>query len=370
MRSILFTQTGNVELLVENGNPMGGAVVETLIWMKAMHQLGYKIIQLRDIGDQRPIKSEFDWIYIQPNYDPSKGIKWFRWVFYRLPKAFKQIKSAQADYLYESIPNWNTFFIALMCRRLRVKLILRIASDKMLEEKTLLSSFNFKNKLVYMSFDRCDFILPQNKFQYNRLKELIPNKKIQLLHNPFEIDKDYLKIKNSKKGYISWVANFRYAKNLKMLFEIAQILPHNLFKIAGSSLPNLDEETKLYLTQLKTLKNIEFVGTIKREEILDFFSQSMFLLNTSRYEGFSNTFLEAMATGTPILTTRAVNPDGIIDKFNLGLIYESPEQLKKILEGINDSEYYEISSRCIQYISKNHDHLEIGKKLNKVIQEI
>ncbi|WP_394334865.1 hypothetical protein [Aquiflexum balticum] len=36
---------------------------------------------------------------------------------------------------------------------------------------------------------------------------------------------------------------------------------------------------------------------------MEFLNQAKFLLSTSRYEGFSNTFHESMIVGTPILTT-------------------------------------------------------------------
>ncbi|MCL6260785.1 glycosyltransferase [Aquiflexum sp. TKW24L] len=165
------------------------------------------------------------------------------------------------------------------------------------------------------------------------------------------------------EGYIAWVANFRRQKNLELLFRIAVTLPSENFKVAGMPNSSIDKETSFFVDKLKSLSNVEFVGLIPRNEILLFFSKSKFLLNTSRYEGFSNTFLEAMITGTPILTTNHVNPDGIIDQYNLGIIYENEDDLRLKLNGISETNYVKKSTNCIDYIQENHDHLTLGKLL-------
>lgn len=367
MKSVLFTQTDNVDLMVKGGIPMGGAVVETFVWMRALNELGYKVLQSREIGDERVLKEGFDWINFIPSYDPNIGIKWLRWVFYRFPTYFKHFKSAHPDFVYESIPTWASMFTALMCKMIGTKFILRIANDNMLDERILITHSRFKRYMIYRSFALADVILPQNRYQLGRLKEMYPHKKVHLLYNPFVIDKDYLKEKATKSGYIAWVANFRYQKNLKLLYEIAREFKEQSFRVAGAPLPSMDEETASFLSKLQKMPNVEFVGTIQRDEILDFFSNASYLLNTSHYEGFSNTFLEAMATGTPILTSVAVNPDGIIDRFDLGIVYDSVPDLRFKFQGIDEAQYRSLSKNCVEYVQHYHGHLEIGKQLIAVL---
>lgn len=363
MKSILFTQTDNVELMVEGGNPMGGAVVETFVWMKALHELGYRVIQSRNLGDERPLKPGFEWITFHSSYDPDKGVKWLRWVFYRFPFYYRHLREVEPDFVYESIPTWASLFTAIMCKVLGLKLILRVANDNMLDERILITHTPGKRDMIYRAFRLADYILPQNKYQFDRLTEMFPGKRIQMFYNPFIIDTNYLVPKKSMNGYVAWVANFRYQKNLKLLQEVAEELKEFRFKVAGAPLFPMDEETSHFLEKLKSLQNVEFVGTVGRESILDFFSKALFLLSTSRYEGFSNTFLEAMATGTPILTSHAVNPDGIIDAFDLGLVYASAGDLRKQIESLDEERFLRMSRNCLEYVGKNHGHIEIGREL-------
>lgn len=362
MTKILFTQSDIVELVVEKGNPMGGAVVESLIWMTALNQLGIKVQLVKNANDKRPILEEFAWIETVTTFDPKKGIKWLRWVTYRFPTIFMALKNSKADYIYEPIPTWNSFFLGIFCKLLGIKQILRVANDNMLDGRIKITHSRFDQIFIHLGFKICNFISVQNEFQFNALKRKLPFKKIIKLFNPFIIQ-DNLELKVfDEKSYICWVANFRYQKNLRLLFNIASTITNNEFKIAGQSKEKMDEETHDFVEKLKFLANIEFVGSVSRKDILNFFSKSKFLLNTSHYEGFSNTFLESMMTGTPILTTANVNPDGIIDTFGLGYIYKDENDLKQILNNISETDYLEKSKNCTDYIKNNHDHLVLGKR--------
>lgn len=366
MKKILFTQSNVVELLVKNGNPTGGggAIIETLVWMKAFNQLGYKVMLLRDKSDSRSILNEYSWIDFVPTYDNKKGIKWLRWFYYRIPEIWKSLKSIQPDYIYESIPSWTSFFLIIISKKLNIYHIIRIASDITLDKRVYLKNSKFEKILTYKAIGSSNIVLVQNNYQLERIKQIWPEQKVLKFFNPFVINKKYLIPKDSMEGYIAWVANFRFEKNFKLLYEIASLLKDEEFKIAGSPTRHMDEETTQYYSKLQMLPNVSFVGSIPQSEILDFFSKAKFLLNTSRGEGYSNTFIEAMATGTPILTTPLVNPDGIIDNFNLGILYNSPEELKTNLSSLKSIDYLKCSTNCIDFIVKNHDHIYIGQELH------
>jgi glycosyltransferase involved in cell wall biosynthesis len=273
------------------------------------------------------------------------------------------LKDAKPDFVYETTPWWTSYFTGLMCKILRIKFIMRLMNDNMLDSRFKKTNSKFERTLTYGAFKFADYILPQNRYQNSRLNEMYPGKKIKTFFPPFVIDRRYLNVKENPGGYIAWVANFRYQKNLKMLFEVASVLTEFQIKIAGTALPNMDEETQTYLKKLKELPNVEFVGTVGRDEILSFFSKSAYLLNTSRYEGFSNAFLEAFVTGTPILSTNTVNPDGIIDGFGLGVVYYSAEKLGDLLKSVTPDEYARLSSNCLEYVQAGHGHLNLGKQL-------
>lgn len=368
-KKILFNYLGTLEFFVEKGKPIGGSAVETLVWMKIFKELEYEVQQIIFERDSRPKKEEFNWIKFITIFDPRKTMIRM-WYFYRLPIFFKSLKYSKCDYLFTSIPAWYSFYHSIFCIALGIKHIIRIPSDKTVDDKIYLTESRLNSFYIKMSLKFSHIILAQNSYQYAQLIKKYPKKKIVKIFNPFIINEKYLTAKNRFNGFIAWVANFRHVKNLALLYKIAKQYPNELFKVAGIPLLPLDEETDKSVKALEKLENVEFVGTIPRDEILTFFHGAKYLLNTSRYEGFSNTFIEAMATGTPILTTVNVNPDNIINDFKLGGIFTSEFDIGCFFDNNISNEYLKWSSNCIEFIKKYHDHRQIANSIRKVLEKV
>jgi len=357
MARFFFTQTQNMEVLVGSKIPSGGSAVQTVVWMKALNELGHEIIQAKLENDTREILEEYKWLTTVSIFHPEKNRKRLCWYTHRLPSIYRALKDSKCDVVYESIPQWFSFYIGIFCKLLNIKHVIRVANDNMMDDRILMLQSRLNWILISMGFWISDMILVQNTYQYNSLKKRFPRKNIIKIFNPIVLNNDLMKVKSEMKGYIAWVANFRYQKNLKLLFEIASVLPEENFKIAGSPKFPLDSETSTYLKKLQTLPNVTFEGSLSRNEIFPFYKEAKFLLNTSRYEGFSNTFLESLLVGTPILTTAEVNPDNIIENFRIGHIYKKAEEIKTLINTVSEKEYLKISNNCINYVKSNHDHL-------------
>lgn len=370
MPKIFFFQHQNMELIVEGGKPRGGAAVQTMVWMKAFHELGFEIFLAKFENDNRKLLPEYSWVNPISIYHPDKNKKRLTWFTYRFPSIYKALKKSECNYLYISIPRWTTFFLGLICKNLGIKKIIRIANDNVLDKRIYVDHKKTEAFFIKLGLKYSDLTLTQNEFQYQKLKKSYPKNAVFKFFNPVVIDQKFLNPKNiSRESYIAWVANFRYQKNLYLLYKIAKKLPELKFKIAGEPLFPLDKETKDNLDLINHLNNVEFVGVLKRNEILTFLSNSNFLLNTSRYEGFSNTFLEAMITGTPILTTANVNPDGIIIDNNLGFVYENENDLENILKNVSKPDYASKSISVINFVKENHDHITLGKKVLSILKD-
>jgi glycosyltransferase involved in cell wall biosynthesis len=364
MAKFFFFETPVMELLVDNGEASGGAAVQTLVWMEGLYSQGHQIFLAKSLNDTRNIKPEYDFIQAIPIFHPQKGLKKIRWLSYRLPAIYKILKEIKPDYLYESVPFWGSWMINLICKKNKIIHIIRISNDRHLDHRFRMVASKFNQESIFYALKKCDIVLAQNDFQLNTLQKKIPDQRIFKIYNPIKIKFEYLKAKKEIQGYFAWIANFRYQKNIKLLFEIANELKDENFRIVG--VPTIfDDESKFYVDELKKLPNVEFLGLLGRNEILPFLKDAKFLLNTSRFEGFSNTFLEAMLTGTPILSSNLVNPDGIITKYQLGIIYDDPSDLKLKINNLSQGEYQELSLSCITYLQEFHDY----EKLSKIIYE-
>ena len=72
---------------------------------------------------------------------------------------------------------------------------------------------------------------------------------------------------------------------------------------------------------------LSYLGEKSVDEVNHILSQSHIIVNTSRYEGFSNTFIQAWLRSVPVVSLNS-NPDGLLTGKKLGFWSESYSQLR------------------------------------------
>jgi glycosyltransferase involved in cell wall biosynthesis len=367
MPKILFYDFKIQKLLADPLFSAGGSTIQIYSWIQGLISLKQNV-GIFYIDCDKTHKNENAYINKLKGYDKSKGIPKVRWIYYRFPKLLKEIKRYRPDYIYQSCAGHETATAALICKVLKLPLIYRVANDIESDERV--------NRLAphaywgyKLGIKHSTYILCQNKYQYNNLSKKFPQKQISIIHNPFYIPQGNVhSVLKSERKYIAWVGLFQYQKNMMGLFNVARNIPSMKVLIAGKNTETNDPKTDNAIKRLLKLKNVEFVGYISRVNIRGFLNKATILLNTSHYEGFSNTFLEAFSVGTPVITTRKVDPDNIIEDNNLGsvcdLISELPETINKFITLKNIEE---IRDRCIKYVRDNHNPNKLAKEMMTVL---
>jgi glycosyltransferase involved in cell wall biosynthesis len=354
-RSVLIVDE-NLPYLINNIKfATGGASVQSMNWMNGFMKNGIKVNVLSDANVENISKIRIINLFgnrKETNY-PNLVNRFFA--------IFKAIKSCSPDYLYVSIPSWNSFLYGICCKLLNIKYIQRVSNDYMTDNRLVEFSGKVKYYLFYYGIKFTDVILCQNSYQEINLKRKFSNKNVLKLYNPFDIP-DSLPEFNCGE-YVAWVGIFQYQKNIPALYKIASELPQIKFKIAGINQENIDSESSAYIDKLLKLDNVEFVGLLSREEIFSFLGTALCLLNTSRYEGFSNTFLEAMIVGTPIITCKGTDPDDIISKNNFGVVVDDYNLIPAQIFNMLQIQRPDFRNRGLTYIRANHTPKILAKHL-------
>ena len=343
--------------------PCGGSAVQTYGWIKGLLDEGQEVYVMTDVYNKKVLKDECRDIKFIPMYDNKRGIRWLRWIYYRVPYTYKKIKAIKPDYLYSSIPAWSSVLIAIMCYFLNIKFIQRISSDANLDSRFLKKNSAINQFFLFLGLRLSHHILCQNNYQLKTIKKKFPRKSAIKLLNPFYSNNQDWVYEEHSRNYIAWVGLYRQAKNIKLLYQVASLLKKEQFLIAGQAGANYDAESREYVEKLKLLPNVKFSGYIGRTQILPFLSKAKFLLNTSHFEGFSNTFLEAWSVGTPILSTINVNPDSIISNHTLGLVYNDVFDLCKQHAAVTPELYRLMSDNSRQYVSNYHGYRLVARQL-------
>jgi glycosyltransferase involved in cell wall biosynthesis len=352
------------ELIKNKNYPIGGWPVELMNWLQGLSNHDSETFLLTN--EESALTLDFDACTLIGTHNSNyKGVKYLKYFYYILPKQFFSIKKLKPDFLIQGCAGLDTGLLAVICKVLKIPFIYRVVSD--LDVTGGSQAFKIYESLAFkLGLWLADGFVCQNHFQYTALKEKFPNKAITTLYNPFICTMNNLPNSKENRSYFAWVGNFRWQKNLSLLYELANGSPNIKFKIAGQANTRMDESTKAAYKDLLTLPNVEFMGHINNSKIPEFLESAIALLNTSDVEGFSNTYLEAFSVGTPVLTRTLADPDNIIKKNKLGYSAEDKDLLLAEISNYQDmsiKDYQTISENCFKYVRINHDPVKLTREL-------
>ncbi len=369
-KKILFFDFNLQFLFSESIHPVGGSAQQQYSWTQGLLKnncIPGVFVFSNNYIDRHHSKN----IHFLRIYNSNKGIRKIRIFYYRIPILIKAIKDFKPDHIYQACAGFETGLAAILSKLFKIPFIYRVANDTDTDGryKNLLSSHQ---KLFYhFGLRHASHVVCQNNYQFNNLKKMGVKGKMKIIHNPFYFN-DLIPTEVKplcERNYISWIGIFQRQKNLMGLYDIVAKLPWLQFKIAGTaSNKNLDPNTKKALSLLKKCTNVEFDGYVTGEKKYAFLANSIALLNTSHHEGFSNTFLEAFAFGTPVITTSKVDPDNIIADNTLGFVREDIDDLVNDIKNIFHVDYSTISNNCRKYLIENHNPENLSSELLKFIE--
>ena len=224
MAKFIFYDDKIINILLKEERPSGGAAVQAYGWIRGLSESNQDVQIITKIGKNETLKDECKNIGIIPMYDHEKGIRWLRWVYYRIPYIYKSLKKSKADYLYQCVPGWQSFFIGIICYILNIKFVLRISNDYLLDERFYDRRSRIHHYFLRLGIRMSYCVLCQNDYQYNIIKSRFPSKRALKISNPIFLDTSYSNVNIQDRKYIAWVGVFQYQKNLKLLYEISSEL--------------------------------------------------------------------------------------------------------------------------------------------------
>ena len=119
------------------------------------------------------------------------------------------------------------------------------------------------------------------------------------------------------------------------------------------------------------LQNLTFSGKVLFGEIGGYFQKAKILVNTSDSEGFPNTFVQAAAAGTAILSY-TVNPDEFLTRYNCGI--SCLADMDKLRQGLafllENSRYLEIGQNGRKYAEQIHDITKIIEHYKTIFRSL
>jgi len=214
------------------------------------------------------------------------------------------------------ISNQNFANIVSLISLFKLKKIKKICFERNhLSELNYASNFSnsFKNKILKICiklFYRYSDLIIGNSYELSKdLKEFV-GKKVETLQNFYDFPKiireSKLKIKKKikfKENIILNVGRLEDQKNQILLIKAFRIILEkkqniNLLIVGSGSKKNILLD---FINSNNLSKNIQIISGVKNS--LPYFKRSKIFLSTSRYEGFPNVIVEALALNLPVIST-------------------------------------------------------------------
>lgn len=177
---------------------------------------------------------------------------------------------------------------------------------------------------------------------------------------------------HDERDYFLWVGRLR--KNQKqphIYLDLAKEFPESEFLLAGP-MEHDEEYAESIKAEAAKLSNVNFLGFVDPGEIHKYYRRAKAVINTSAYEGFPSTFLEAWRYDTPVISL-SVDPGRFAElPESPGFARDNFQELVRIVGTIEDNpeERQRIAQPYKSYFIENYTIAETSKRYADVLSEL
>jgi glycosyltransferase involved in cell wall biosynthesis len=362
---ILFDDWALPYLLKDDNVPVGGWAVELTSWIRGLEACACDVEVITWIGANDFI-GHHNHVNLREAYRRQGGIRILKYFYHHIPAIVRAARQSSPDVVIQACSGIETAIMAVAAWGSGATFVHRLANDRDVDERIVDATRWYERWAFHFGMFCADAVVCQNGYQLDRVRHLYPKKPAIVLYNPFQVPDGASSLGCGSRRYIAWLANFGPAKNVPLLAKVAAENPDIEFRVAGAFSALATDETRAAVHALEALPNVRMMGYLSREQVPAFLANAKYLLSTSLFEGMSNTFLEALAVGTPILAPSRVDPDGILSRNSLGFVARNDDDLVRLpalVGSISDEEFQKLSGRVREYVREQHDPARLASRL-------
>ncbi len=241
-----------------------------------------------------------------------------------IKKMLHLLHEIKPDIIYQRCGLSFTGIAAYYAKKNNCKFIFHIAHDRDVQ----ITSYPRRrpwlvpeNKLMQYGIRNAEMIIAQTHYQAEQLTKNYGRNAV-VIPNGHPVPDDCRKAASPIR--VLWVANWKPMKQPEIFVRLAEKLGHR----KDIRLVMLGRTADRYaeLIQKARGNHIEVMGEIPNEQVNELLTDSHILVNTSRQEGFSNTFIQAWMRRVPVVSLQ-VDPDNILQREEIGFCSGSVEKL-------------------------------------------
>ncbi len=231
----------------------------------------------------------------------------------RFAQLMRDLRAADADVYVMRCASPQVGYVRLASTLMRRKFVYMVAHEIDVSGRYARAHGVWGRRFEW-GLQRADATVCQHEDQINLLRSQY-GRKGQLIRSlcPTPVDTATGRLRRT----ILWVSRMDGWKQPELFIELADRIPEASFVMLGP--PSETDSTILPRLQerMASVRNLRWLGRMSFEDAGSLFQEAMLFVNTSQFEGFPNTFLQAAACGTPIVSW-SVNPERFLDRYEIG----------------------------------------------------
>lgn len=349
----------------------GGLEVQLSILARAFVGAGFQVsVVTQNFGQADGVN--LDGVTVYRAHSPNEGLPVVRFFHPRITSWWAAMKRADADVYIQRSASYLTAIVGLFSRWHGRSFIYSGAHDLDYKRDETWKLFQRRmgwrdRRLFKFGLSLADGVVAQHRGQveacqrwYGRNAVEIPNCYAWPSGGGTKAD-----------GVILWVATIKSWKRPELFLALARMLPHLRFRMVGG--PGKGEEGRIYEVTKQTatgLPNVEFIGFVPYAEVGSHFDEARLFVNTSDYEGFPNTFLQAWARGVP--TVSFVDCGAQDSGRSVGFLCSDLADMSRIVSRLagDEVEWREESQRVHGYFECKHSVDAAVTRYTDLIQHV
>ena len=248
-----------------------------------------------------------------------------------LVKLLRSIRRVDADVYYVRGNPPLCILSSYCCAVLGDPFVYCVANDSNIELARLSNHHGMFRytvpKLAYVdAVRRADAVVAQTEYQQRTLERMFDIRS-QVVPNVYSIPPQDDLVAATDRSFVLWVGSLDPEQKKPMRFlRLAARLPTVEFVLIGWS---QDDRFRTEISdRAEALSNLRFEGFVPPDEIDRYYRRAAMVVNTSEYEGFPNTFLEAWRFGVPVVSLHHTL-DGLLSERDVGCHAGSVEALTR-----------------------------------------
>ena len=267
----------------------------------------------------------------------------FELIKYTLKATLKAIKLHRKE-KYDLSFAWSTVpagFVSFVLKILfGLQYIVRVGGPDIPGfEERYKTIYKIISPIIKLIWKKSKLLITKCETEYEMIKEINKNLKIETIYNGIDIDKYYHRNKeNNLPLNIICSARLIKRKGQDILIKAVAKLKEENIIYNVNLIGNGDEATEYQnLTEKLNIENqILFSGYIEREKMLQEYQKADIFVLPSYNEGMSNALLEAMACGLPVVVTDVGGTKELVEDGGNGYVFNTGDEKKlhEILKNI------------------------------------